>query len=189
MKQFEPTTARISSLRLPAGFRISKFAEMYNPRMIKVASDGTVYISQREPGTLVMLRDTNNDGRADIQKIVATRKSMHGIALRGNYLYFITIRELYRARRKADGTLSTPQLLIKDLPDAGQHPNRTIEFGPDGKLYISVGSTTNVAREPNQENATMLVADADGKNRMVFASGLRNTIGFGWHPLLGRLFG
>ena len=189
VKQFEPTSARISSLQMPPGFRISKFAEMYNPRIIKVASDGTIYVSQREPGTLVMLKDTNNDGRADVQKIVATRKFMHGIALRGNYLYFITIRELYRARRNADGTLQTPQLLIKDLPDAGQHPNRTIEFGPDGKLYISVGSTTNAAREPNQESATMLVADADGKNRKVFASGLRNTIGFGWHPVSGRLFG
>ncbi|HVF85443.1 MAG TPA: YbhB/YbcL family Raf kinase inhibitor-like protein, partial [Abditibacteriaceae bacterium] len=189
VKQMEPTNARIQSLKLPPGFRIAKFAEMYNPRMIAVADDGTVYVSQREPGTLVMLKDTNNDGRADIQKVITTRKFMHGIALRGTYLYFITIRELYRARRKADGTIGTPQLLIKDLPDAGQHPNRTIKFGPDGKLYISVGSTTNAAREPNQENATMLVADADGKNRKVFASGLRNTIGFGWHPVSGRLFG
>ena len=123
------------------------------------------------------------------RKVVATRKVMHGIALRGDYLYFITIRELYRAPIKKDGTLGTPKLLIKDLPDAGQHPNRTIAFGPDGKLYISVGSTTNAANEYNEENATILVADADGKNRKVFASGLRNTIGFGWHPTTQRMMG
>lgn len=189
VKPFEPTNARIAALKMPAGFRIAKFAEMYNPRMIAVASDGTIYVSQRESGTLVMLKDLNNDGRADIQKVVATRKFLHGIALRGQDLYFITIRELYRARRNADGTLQTPKLLINDLPDAGQHPNRTISFGPDGKLYISVGSTTNAAREPNAENATILVCDANGKNRRIFASGLRNTIGFGWHPVSKKLFG
>jgi Raf kinase inhibitor-like YbhB/YbcL family protein len=187
--KLEPTPQRIAGLKLPAGFSISKFAEMQNPRMIAVADDGTVYISQRESGTLVMLKDTNRDGRADVQKVVATRKWLHGIALRGNWLYFITTRELYRAPRKPDGTLGTAKLLIKDLPDAGQHPNRTIGFGPDGMLYISVGSTCNACDEPNEENATMLRARADGKNRKIYASGLRNTIGFGWHPVSKRLFG
>jgi glucose/arabinose dehydrogenase len=56
-------------------------------------------------------------------------------------------------------------------------------------LYISVGSTTNAANEPNEENATMLVADSNGRNRKVFASGLRNTIGFGWHPTTKRFIG
>ena len=72
--RLEPTRERINGLKLPAGFKIAKFAELQNPRMIAVADDGTVYISQRDSGTLVMLRDTNNDGRADIQRVVATRK-------------------------------------------------------------------------------------------------------------------
>ena len=187
--KLEPTEARISALKLPRGFFLSKFAEMQNPRVIKVADNGNIYVSQRESGTLVLLKDTNRDGRADVQKIIATRKYMHGIALRGNWLYFITIRELYRAPIKKDGTIGTPRLITRDLPDAGQHPNRTIEFGPDGKLYISVGSTCNACDEPNEENATMLVADANGRNRKVFASGLRNTIGFGWHPTTKRFYG
>ncbi|HEX8550577.1 MAG TPA: YbhB/YbcL family Raf kinase inhibitor-like protein [Abditibacteriaceae bacterium] len=187
--KLEPTPQRIAALKLPPGFFLTKFAEMQNPRMIAVASDGTVYISQRESGTLVMLKDTNRDGRADVQKVVAKRKWLHGVALRGNDLFFITTRELYRAPRRKDGTLGTPVLITKDLPDAGQHPNRTIAFGPDKKLYISVGSTCNACEEPNEENATMLVADSDGRNRKIFASGLRNTIGFGWHPASKRFFG
>lgn len=187
--KLEPTAARIAGLKMPPGFFISKFAEMENPRMIAVANDGTVYVSQRESGTLVMLKDTNRDGRADVQKVIATRKILHGIALHGTYLYFITVRELYRAPRRADGTIGTPKLLIKDLPDAGQHPNRTIGFGPDGMLYISVGSTCNACDEPNAENATLLRARPDGTGRSIFASGLRNTIGFGWHPVSKRLYG
>lgn len=185
----DPTPQRIQNLQVPAGFTITKFAEMYNPRMIEVAPNGTIYISQREPGTMVMLKDTNRDGRADVQKVVARRKWLHGMAIRGNTMFFMTIRELYRAPIKRDGTLGKITLIDNTFPDAGQHPNRTMQFGPDGKLYISVGSTTNAANEPNEENATMIIADFNGRNRKVFASGLRNTIGFGWHPTTRRFIG
>ena len=185
----EATPQRIENLKVPAGFTLSKFAEMYNPRVIRVHSSGNVYVSQREPGTLVLLKDTNGDGRADVQKVIAKRKYMHGIAIRGNELFFMTIRDLYRAPILKDGTLGKITQIANDFPDAGQHPNRTMEFGPDGKLYISVGSTTNAANEPNEENATMIVANRNGRNRKVFASGLRNTIGFGWHPTTGRFWG
>lgn len=185
----ETTPQRIAGLQLPPGFAISKFAEMNNPRMIAVAPNGTIYISQRESGTLVMLKDTHGDGHADVQKVVATHPSLHGVTVHGPWVYYITIHELYRALMKPDGTLGHEQLLINDLPDAGQHPNRTIAFGPDGKLYISVGSTANVYNEANKENATILVADANGQHRKIFASGLRNTVGFGWHPTTKRMMG
>ena len=80
-------------------------------------------------------------------------------------------------------------MIISDLPDSGQHPNRTIAAGPDGMLYISVGSTCNACNESNPESATMLRASPDGKTRAIFASGLRNTIGFDWHPTTGVLWG
>ena len=186
----EVTPQRLAALQMPAGFQITKWAEIQNPRVIRVnPKNGDVYVSQREPGTISLLRDSNGDGRADVQRVVFTRKQAHGIAIKGDTMWIMTIRELYKAPIKSDGTLGRATLIANDFPDAGQHPNRTLDFGPDGKLYISVGSTTNAANEQNEENATIIQADENGKNRRVFASGLRNTIGFGWHPATKRFFG
>ena len=80
-------------------------------------------------------------------------------------------------------------MLADDLPDAGQHANRVLAVGPDGKLYLSVGSTCNECNESNPENATLLQMNPDGKSRRIFASGLRNTIGFDWNPRDGKLWG
>ena len=183
-----PTNARIKTLKVPNGFAVAKFAEVSNPRMLAVSGDGTIYVSQRDPGTLTMLKDTDGDGAADVQKTVAEKPQMHGVYIDGSKIYLATVKEVYVADIKPDGTLSELKMLINDLPDAGQHPNRTLAVH-NGKLYITVGSTCNACDESNEENATVLVADLNGQNRKIYASGLRNTIGFGWHPVSGKMFG
>ena len=80
-------------------------------------------------------------------------------------------------------------MIIHDLPDAGQHNTRTVQIGPDDMMYISVGSTCNECTEPNPENASLLRASLDGKTRSIFASGLRDTVGWGWQPQTGELWG
>lgn len=186
----DPTPDRIATLKMPPGFHIEKFAEgLENPRVFQVAPDGTVYVSQRKTKNVVMLQDTDGDGRADVQQEVAKGPHMHGLALHGDTMYLEGVHDVWTAPVKSDGTLGDKTQIIGDLPDAGQHEDRTLAFGPDGKLYLSVGSTTNTANEPNPENATMLVASPDGKDRKIFASGLRNTIGFGWHPVTHELYG
>jgi glucose/arabinose dehydrogenase len=185
-----PTTGNVQQLKVPTGFAVNKFAEgVGKPRMMAVTSAGHVYVSDRDAGTVTLLQDTNNDGVAERKQVVATLKQAHGLALQGSKLYIVAVKELYVADINMDGTLSTPRQLLNDLPDGGQHPNRTIAFGPDGQLYISVGSTCNSCPEPNPELATMLVANADGSGRRIFAKGLRNTIGFGWHPQTREFWG
>lgn len=182
--------ARLGTLSLPPGFRLSVYAEGLGKPRIMVADDkGTVYVSRRDPGDCWMLRDADGDGVAEIRKKVAAKKDLHGLALRGKQLYLSTIKEVYVADRHPDGTLGPLRKIVTGLPDAGQHPNRTLGFGPDGQLYISVGSTCNACKEPNKESATMIRATPDGRNRKVWATGLRNTIGFAWHPVTRQLWG
>lgn len=184
------TPERIASLKVPTGFSITSFAEgLEMPRMLALAPSGDLYVSNRVRGTVTLLRDANKDGKAEVVRQVAQREHLHGLALKDGKLYLAAIREVYVADIKPDGSLGELKTLYKDLPDAGQHANRSLRFGPDGLLYLSVGSTCNACDEDNPENATILQLQPDGAGRRVFARGLRNTIGFDWHPVTGQLFG
>ena len=184
-----PTDARISSLQLPSGFKIEKFAEnLGSPRIVEVSPQGNIYVTTRE-NEVILLKDTNSDGKVDEQQTVATKDQAHGLAFHENMLYLITVNEVFRAPINEDGSIGELERIIENLPDGGQHPNRTMAFGPDGMLYISVGSTCNACDETREENATILRAAPDGSNRKIFAKGLRNTIGFDWHPQTNELYG
>jgi glucose/arabinose dehydrogenase len=186
----DATDERVSQLKVPAGFQITKFAEGLNkPRMIAVSNDGVVYVTDRDKGTVTMLRDTNKDGKSDEQKVVATKKGMHGIVIRNNEMYLATVKEVYTTPINKDGSLGELKMIIDDLPDGGQHPNRTLRFDDAGNLYISIGSSCNACEETNDEHATIVRAKADGSDRKVYAKGLRNTLGFDWHPQTKEMWG
>lgn len=181
---------RMARLALPPGFDIAVFADnLENPRMMDVSDDGTLYVTRRKNGDVLMLRDTNGDGRADIRQVVASKEEMHGIELDGDTIYLATVNDVMSAPINADGTLGELTTIVDDLPEGGQHPNRMVVKGPDGRLYVSVGSTCNACGETNEENATITVMNTDGSGRQVFASGLRNTIGYGFEPDTGKLYG
>ena len=185
------TSERIAQIKVPDGFKIEAFASgLGNARIIAVAEDGTVYVSRREEGDVLILRDADGNGKADGAPVtVATLPQAHGIAVHEGKLYIVTVKELFVGDIKDDGTLGPLTMLVGDLPDSGQHPNRVLEFGPDGMIYLSVGSTCNACNESNAENATILRITPDGKSRTIFASGLRNTIGYDWNRDTGELWG
>jgi glucose/arabinose dehydrogenase len=194
-QRLSPTDARVQSLAVSQGFRVQRFAEgLDNPRMLAVAGDGTVYVTQRAPGNLLMLRDTDGDGIADVQKIVVRLRNLHGLTIRGREIFLTDIKAIYAGDILADGRIGPRRLVTAGLPDGGQHPNRTLAFSPEGELFVSVGSTCNECREPNPQHATLqrVVSDAAQRSangsapREMFASGLRNSLGFGWHPGSGR---
>ncbi len=186
-----PTPDLIAGLQAPEGFRVERWAEgLENPRIVKIRPDGTVYATQRKAMNIVMLRDTDGDGVADVQREVMKAADLHGLDFTkdGKTAFVVSIHKVWKVPVKPDGTFGAAKVIVNGLPDAGQHPNRTLEIGPDNKLYISIGSTTNVASERNPYAATMVVTDLDGRQKSIFASGLRNTIGFDWDAQ-GRMFG
>jgi len=214
-----PVTAElVSQLRTPPGFVVSIFAqELQNPRMMAVAADGSVYVTSPQASQVVRLADTNGDGDAADpgESAVAASKmdsptldGVHGITFHQGRLYLASIKSVVAATPGV--TLTGLQTLVMDLPDGGQHPNRTLGVGPDGKLYVSVGSSCNACLEPNSEHATMLRLELTGAatanppvpahplsarpalpmiSPRVFAAGLRNTLGFDWHPVTQELWG
>jgi len=190
-RKVAPDAAHLGQLKLPPGFAISEFArDLKNARVLAAGPKGNVYVSRRDQGDVLLLSDADGDGRADgPPRVVLRRAGAHGLAVHAGQLYLITVKEVFAGALNPDGSVGALKLLFGDLPDAGQHANRTIAFGPDGMLYISVGSTCNACNESSPESATILRASPDGKSRTIFASGLRNTIGFDWHPVTGELWG
>ena len=186
----EASDARVAGLRAPGGFAVTKYAEnLGKPRMLAVAPNGDVYVSDRDKGTVSLLRYAPGTGKGGEAIEVARAPDLHGLAIMDGKLYIAAIRELYVADIRSDGTLGELKTLYDDLPDAGQHPNRTLRFGPDKKLYLSIGSTCNACDEPNPESATIVQVGTDGAGRRIFAKGLRNTIGFDWHPATKEMYG
>jgi len=181
-------------ITMPAGFRIDVFAEGLTPRSIVVAPGGDVYVAEREAGRVRLLRDGTGDGRADVSRVVTEGlredlRGVHGLALRDGRLYMVTETELLSAAIEADGGLSGLEVLMDDIPAGGQHPNRTIDFAPDGTLLLSIGGTCNACVEPMEDHAALRRVVNGGSEREVYAEGLRNTIGFGWHPVTRELWG
>ncbi|MEN2977739.1 YbhB/YbcL family Raf kinase inhibitor-like protein (plasmid) [Tistrella bauzanensis] len=181
-------------LSVPEGFEVEVYArDLINPRMLAYSPDGVLpdnvlYVTRRQLGDVVMLRQ-GDDGATRAPVTVASRPGLHGIAFDGNRVYLATVRDVYVADVLADGSFGRLERIIDDLPDGGQHANRSLAVGPDGMLYISVGSSCNACDETNPEHATILRATPDGRSRTIFASGLRNTIGFDWQPGTGALYG
>ena len=190
-EKLEFSEERMRQLRLPEGYQISVFAQgLTNPRMMCSLADGTVYVTCPGPGEVVMLKDGNGDGKSDsVTKALPGLENVHGITRRGNQLYLATITDIMTYDIGGGGALSNMKKVVTDLPQGGQHYRRTLGFGPDGRLYIGIGSRTNDRPAPHPEDACIMRMTGDGRMREVFASGLRNTMGFDWHPVTKQMWG
>ena len=184
----------MAGLTLPEGFSISVFAEGFErPRMMEQAEDGTVYVTLENTNEVAILRDSDGDGVADEQTIqgdFGDVNLLHGIEIDGDTIYLASEKQVWKGTLGEDGSIEGLETLVDDLPDGDQHGHRTIALGPDGMLYVNLGSSCNACTETVQENATIIrVNPEDGSSRAIFASGLRNAEGFDWHPTTGEMWG
>jgi glucose/arabinose dehydrogenase len=178
-------------LNLPPGFGVKVFATgLGGVRWLGLSPEGVVYATVRGESRVVTLPDVDKDGVADETKTFADGlPGVHGIAFKDGAIYVATEGEIIRLEdTDKDGAADKRDVLASDLPTGGGHSTRTIAFGPDGKLYVSVGSSCNVCVEENEKRAAIVRYSADGTFEKVYAKGLRNAVGILFHPVTGELW-
>lgn len=176
----------LASIRLPAGFRISYYAQRVGgARALALGPDGTVYVGTRGD-KVYALPDRNKDHKADeIITVAAGLNEPNGVAVRGGALYVGEISRILRFDNIA-GTLRQkpkPAVVYDQLPDKEHHGWKYISFGPDGKLYVPVGAPCNVCLPEEPIFATINRMNPDGTGLETVAYGVRNSVGFDWSPV------
>ncbi|MGI2324718.1 MULTISPECIES: PQQ-dependent sugar dehydrogenase [unclassified Methylococcus] len=181
-------------IALPSGFSLTVYAaDLPGARMLRFTRTGDLLVSQPHAGAIVLLeKDADGDGRPDGRRQLLTGLSRpHGLDLRDGWLYvaetYGVVRVRYdAAQRQISGA---PEMVVSGIPGGGNHWSRTLKFGPDGGMYVSVGSSCNVCIEDDPLRATLLRFEPDGTKREIYATGLRNTVGFDWRPGSRELYG
>jgi glucose/arabinose dehydrogenase len=176
--------AQPADLKVPDGFKISVFAsDVPSARLMAFSPDGVLYVARQMRGDVVALPDLDKDGRADKMETVASGMTRpHSLAFHKGYLYIATNPAVLRLKYAAGKTNGTPEKVV-DLPvSTTSHWTRTIGFGPDGKMYVAIGSSCNSCEDEDTRRTTIMQYNADGSGGRPYAKGLRNAIGFDWHP-------
>jgi len=175
---------RLGLIDLPPGFTIDTFAgEVPGARSLTLGEAGTVFVGSRGVGRVYALTDANGDGRAERVHVLAEGlNSPNGVAFRDGDLY---VAEIHRILRFPDiekhlASPPEPEVVTADLPGEGHHGWRYIAFGPDGGLYVAVGAPCNVCDRPDYAQIRRL--DLATGEWQVYARGVRNSVGFDWHP-------
>ena len=176
----------------PAGFRVNVYAKEFKyPRFLAVAPNGDIFLADLGAGQVLVLRDPQHTGSAQQREIFADKLNRpFGIAFHDDYVYVGNMNAVVRFRydKQTSKRLGGVEHIL-DLPSGGSHVTRTVAFSLDGKqLFVSVGSSGNIDVEKDQRRAAVLVADPDGRNSRIFASGLRNAVGLGIEPVTGAVW-
>jgi glucose/arabinose dehydrogenase len=190
----EELERELVNVELPPGFKISLWAEVARARSLAVGPPGeTVYVGARRGSTIHLARDGDGDGRAeDVRLIDGKFDTPNGIAVSGGFLYIGENPRIRRWRLAAafePFNVIEPELetVFEGLPRKSHHGWRYIGFGPDRRLYVSVGSPCNICKVDGYEGRIIRMRP-DGSGVETVASGIRNSVGFDWHPKTGEMF-
>ncbi|WP_289283649.1 MULTISPECIES: PQQ-dependent sugar dehydrogenase [unclassified Methylophaga] len=184
--------ANLHKLNLPEGFHIDVYAEVEGARQMALGqSTGTVFVGTRGNNVFAVV-DKNKDRKAEkVVNILDDLKVGNGVAMHQGNLY---VAEQNRIARYAapgfDLTLPFKQMreVIYDrLPDKAHHGWRYIAFGPDNKLYVTVGAPCNICN-PEGIEASIIRMNADGSEAEIYAKGIRNSVGMDFQPDTGDLY-
>lgn len=186
------TDPELRSIKLPEGFKIEIFADsVVNARSMCWGEQGTLFVGTRDEGVVHALRDADGNGRPDQRFVIAKGLNMPvGVAFKSGSLYVSAVDRILRFDRIEDllHAPSTPIVVTDRFPDKEHHGWKFIAFGPDGKLHVPVGAPCNICLSEDSIFATITRMEADGSDLEIVAKGVRNSVGFDWHPVTGELW-
>jgi glucose/arabinose dehydrogenase len=178
----------LANVRLPAGFQLSVYTDdVPAARSMALGSQGTLFVGTRK-GNVYAVGGASANGTRQVRVIARNLNQPNGVAFRDGALYVAEVSRIvrYDAIESTLDNVSKPKVVRADFPKDGHHGWRYIAFGPDGRLYVPIGAPCNVCNQPNYAVITSM--NPDGSDREVFASGVRNTVGFTWHPTTHELW-
>ncbi len=193
----KPKNKPVEEIQLPEGFEIAYFAEnVPNARSLCLGEQGVVFVGNRKKDKVYALIDKNADYAADTMIMITEDKNMpNGVAFHDGDLYVAEVSKIWRyddieTKLLANEPVPKPVLISDVFPTDTHHGWKFIRFGPDGKLYIPVGAPCNTCDKEAEDKryATIMRMNPDGSELEVFASGVRNSVGFDWHPKTGELW-
>ena len=186
----------LDRIQLPPGFSISLYAdEVPGARSMALGPNGTLFVGSQRAGTVYAVRDTDNDQVADsVLTVDGELRWPNGVAFRDGSLYVAEISRILRYDNIESSLENPPEpvVVIDTLPEEQHHGWKYLDFGPDGKLYFGIGAPCNdcnaAVDQGDERFATIMRMNADGTGLEVYAHGVRNTVGFEWHPENGDLY-
>ena len=186
--------ARLAKINLPEGFKISMYAtNIIDARSLARTDDGkTVFVGNRRRKNVYALTDTDGDMVADKVDTIATGLNMpNGVYFKDGDLFVAEVSKIHRFPDIMNN-LAAPksEVIFDEYPTDGHHGWKFISFGPDGKLYVPVGAPCNVCdkSEENEVYASITRMNPDGSDMEVYVKGVRNSVGFAWHPVTGEMW-
>ncbi|WP_349524161.1 sorbosone dehydrogenase family protein [Muricauda sp. NFXS6] len=184
----DSTQLYLDRLNLPEGFSIALYAEnVEGARSMAMGADGTLFVGTRNEGKVYALKDTDGDYKVDENYTIASDLDQpNGVAFKNGDLYVAAVSKMFKYT-DIESQLENPQdpeLIYDDYPTEFHHGWKYIAFGPDDKLYVPVGAPCNICDSATVDKryASITRMDLEGKNREIVAHGVRNTVGFTWHP-------
>lgn len=182
----------LKQLQLPEGFSISIYADnLPNARTLALSDSGVVYVGTRQQGDVYAVADTNGDGVADKRYVIATGLYMpNGVAYKDMSLYVAEANRIIRFKH-LDHHLDNPpkpEVIYDQLPSDKHHGWKYLRFGKDNRLYTAVGAPCNICVPEKDIYSSLVRLKVDGSGFEILARGIRNTVGFDWHPVTRKLF-
>ncbi len=176
----------LDNIKLPPGFEIDVYAEgVFNARSMALSPNGTLFVGTRNAGNVYAIIDQDKDYKADeIITIASGLRSPNGVAFKDGSLYVAEISRVLRYDNIEANLKNPPNpVIINDsFPTDEAHGWKFIHFGPDGMLYVPVGAPCNICEREDKRYSTIMRMNPNGGGLEIFAYGVRNTVGFDWHP-------